>query len=87
MYCGYSTCTLKPTCFMLWDVGGLCVYYLGPCMPNFGVWGFYLRSGACYGYDDFLVWGLCAFGPFYRNVGFVALDYGCAYFVLVAHGL
>ena len=29
-----------------------------------GVWGFYLRGGACYGYDDYLAWGLCVFEPF-----------------------
>ena len=49
---------------------GLQVYYLGLYMPNFRVWAFYLQGGACYGYDDYLVWGLCAFGPFCRNVGF-----------------
>ena len=88
MYCGYGTCTVIPTCFMLWGVGGLCVYYLGPSMPNFRVWGFYLQGGICYGYDDYLVWGLCAFEPFCRNVGFLwALNYGYAYFVLVGHGL
>ena len=38
-------------------------------MPKFWVWGFYLRGGACYGYDDYLVWGLCVFEPFYRNMG------------------
>ena len=44
-------------------------------MPIFWVWGFYLRGGACYSYDDYLVWGLCVFEPFffffffYRNVG------------------
>ena len=88
MYCGYGTCTVILTCFMLWGVGGLCVYYLGPCMPNFRVWGFYLQGGACYGYDDYLVWGLCAFEPFLPKRWVLwASNYGYAYFVLVGHGL
>ena len=56
MYCGYGTCTVIPTCFMWWGVGGLRAYYLGPYMPNFRVFGFYLQGDACYGYDDYLIW-------------------------------
>ena len=70
MYCGYGTCTVIPTRFDVLGHWGLCVYYLGLCVPNFRMWGFYLWGGACYGYDDYLAWGLCAFENFYRNVGF-----------------
>ena len=28
------------------------------------VWGFYFWGGACYGYDDYLAWGLYMFEPF-----------------------
>ena len=73
---GAGTCILVTVRVLLyrfvltsWGVGVLCVYYLEACMPKFWVWGFYLRGGACYGYDDYLVWGLCVFEPFYRNVG------------------
>ena len=92
---GAGTCILVTVRVLLyrfvltsWGIGGLCVYYLEPCMPIFWVWGFYLRGGACYGYDDYLVWGLCVFEPFLpkRRVLW-ALDYGYAYFVLVGHGL
>ena len=82
MYCGYGTRTVIPTCFMVWGVGGLPVYYLGPYMPNFRVWGFYLQGGACYGYDDYLVWALCVFEPFCQNVGFCGpFIYSYAYFL------
>ena len=43
MYSGYGTCTVIPTCFMLWGLGGLCVYYLEPCMP---ILFFFLGCGA-----------------------------------------
>ena len=33
-------------------------------MPKFMSVGLLFMGGACYGYDDFLVWGLCAFELF-----------------------
>ena len=92
---GAGTCILVTVRVLLyrfvltsWGVGGLCVYYLEPCMPIFWVWGFYLWGGACYGYDDYLVWGLCVFEPFYRNVGFCGPWITVTpIFVLVGHGL
>ena len=71
MYFGYGTCTVIPICFnVLGHWGFVCLLPGGVYAKFFWVRGFYLRGGACYGYYDYLVWGLCVFEPFYRNVGF-----------------
>ena len=64
MYCGYGMCTVIPTylwCGVVWFV---CLLPRALCAKMFWVWGFYLRDGACYGYGDYLVWGLCVFELF-----------------------
>ena len=48
---------------------------------NLWVWGFHLWGGACDGYDDFLVWGLCAFELLPKCRVLWALNYVCTYCV------
>ena len=87
MYCGYSTCTVKPTCLLcgvLWFVGLL---PRGVCAKNFECGAFIYGVVLCYGYDNFLVWACVRlnFSPKRRVLW--ALDYGYPCFVLVGRWL
>ena len=78
---GVGTCILVTVRVLLyrfvltsWGVGGFVCLLPGGVYANFFWCGaFIYGGGACYGYGDYLVWGLCVFEPFYRNIGFACL--------------
>ena len=70
-----------------WGIGGFVCLLPGGVYANFWAWGFYLRGGACYGYDDYLVWA-CVCLNLFTDVGFcVPWILVTPIFVLVGHGL
>ena len=92
---GAGTCILVTVRVLLyrlvltsWGIGGLCVYYLEPCMPIFWVWGLLFTGWCLLRLRRLLGLGLVCVCTFLTKRRVLwALDYSYAYFVLVGHAL
>ena len=81
MYCisVYTHCYTN--LFVVWGWGLVSLLPMGGVCQVSGVWDFYLRGGACHGYDNYLAWGLCVFEPFAEMQILWVFYYGYVYYL------